>query len=408
MNIIDAGRQLAEEWIAFRRDLHRYPELSFQESETAAKVAQQLDSLGITYKSGVGGHGIVADIEGGRPGPVIALRADMDALPIEEESGLEFSSTRPGVMHACGHDAHTTILLGAARLLKAHKFAGTVRLLFQSAEEINAGAKAMIQDGALEGVDEIYGLHNLPTLAAGMTATKYGPLMGSVDRIEITIEGRGGHGAIPDQSVDPVVCASAIVMGLQSIVSREISPFDPVVVTIGSIRAGEANNVIPHRAELTGTVRTFEPRVQEALPARIERVVKQIAEGYRCTAELRYIRQVPVLMNHDVCVSHVDSVLDRMIGAERRITAAPTLAGEDFSVYLEQIPGCFFWLGSGPSLDAEQAYGLHHPRYTLNEACIPLGASLLAAIALHRLTGGAQEETTYSYENREEPAHGQP
>ncbi|UVI30723.1 M20 metallopeptidase family protein [Paenibacillus spongiae] len=402
MNVIDAGKRIADELIAFRRDLHRYPELSFQESETAAKVGRQLEALGIAYKPGVGGHGIVADIKGGRPGPVIALRADMDALPIEEESGLAYASARPGVMHACGHDAHTAILLGAARLLREEPFAGTVRLLFQSAEEINAGAKAMIGEGALEGVDEIYGLHNLPTLAAGMAATKYGPLMGSVDRIELTIEGRGGHGAIPDQTVDPVVCASAIVMGLQTIVSREVSPFDPVVVTIGSIQAGHANNVIPHRAELTGTVRTFEPRVQEAMPARIERIVKQIADGYRCTAELRYIRQVPVLMNHDACVSHVDSVLDRVIGAERRITAAPTLAGEDFSVYLERIPGCFFWLGSGPLEDADQACGLHHPRYTLNEECIPLGASLLAAIALHRLAASTAIGTAAGEPGRHE------
>lgn len=386
MTLIEAGQQLALELIAFRRELHRYPELSFQESETAAKVAKELENLGISYRSGVGGHGIVADLQGDSLGPLIALRADMDALPIQEESGEDFSSTKPGVMHACGHDAHTAILLGAAQLLTTQKFKGTVRFIFQSAEEINAGAKAMIDEGVLEGVDEIYGLHNLPTIAAGMTATRFGSLMGSVDRIEITLEGKGGHGAIPDRSIDPVVCASAIVMAIQSIVSREVSPFSPVVVTIGSIHSGEANNVIPHYAQMTGTIRTFDPSVQALMPERIERIVKQIAEGYRCHAELKYIHQTPVLVNHDENVQHVNSVIDRLIGEQRRLTAEPTMAGEDFSVYLRQVPGCFFWLGSGPSQDANQSYGLHHPKFTVNEECIPLGASLLAAIALERLS----------------------
>ncbi|MGO4272005.1 M20 family metallopeptidase [Paenibacillus sp. TAF58] len=373
--------------IKFRRDLHRNPELSFQESETAAKVAKRLISLGLQCRTGVGGHGIVADLYGGTPGPVIALRADMDALPIQEETGLEYASVRPGVMHACGHDAHTSILLGAAQLLAGRQFMGTVRLLFQSAEEINAGARAMIEQGSLEGVDEIYGLHNLPTLAAGHVATRSGPLMGSVDRFEITFEGKGGHGAIPDQSIDPIVCASAVIMSLQTAVSRELSPFDPAVITIGSIHAGEANNVIPHRAELTGTIRTFDTRVQQSMPERIYRLTERIAEGFRCKAEVRYIRQVPVLVNHDDCVRHVDTVTDQLIGPERRMRAEPTLAGEDFSLYLREVPGCFFWLGSGPETDAEHAYGLHHPKFNLNEKCIPLGASLIAGIALQRLSG---------------------
>ncbi|GGH09687.1 M20 metallopeptidase family protein [Paenibacillus segetis] len=385
-SLVQTGKQLEAELIAFRRDLHRFPELSLQESETAAKVAKELQQLGLEFQMEVGGFGIVAELKGDEPGPVIALRADMDALPIQEETGLEFASARPNIMHACGHDAHTAILLGAAKLLVDKKIKGTVRFLFQSAEEINAGAKAMIEQGALDGVDEIYGLHNLPTLAAGMTATRYGSLMGSVDRIEIHLEGRGGHGAIPNQSIDPVVCASAIIMALQSIVSREVSPFDPVVVTIGSIQSGEANNVIPHYATMTGTIRTFDARVQEQMPERIERIVKQIAEGYQCKAKLTYIQQTPVLVNHDVCVRHVEEVIDYTIGSERRIVADPTLAGEDFSVYLQHVPGCFFWLGSGPEVDADQAFGLHHPKYELNEQCIPLGSSLLAAIALQRLT----------------------
>lgn len=388
--LLAAGKRIEAELVEFRRDLHRNPELSMQESETAAKVAEQLRAIGYEIRTGVGGHGIVADLRGGKPGRTIALRADMDALPIEEESGEPFASHRPGVMHACGHDAHTAMLLGAARLLMERReaIAGNVRLLFQSAEEINHGAKLMIEQGALDGVDEIYGLHNLPTLAAGKVATRYGSLMGSVDRFEITLTGKGGHGAIPDQSIDPVVAASAIVMGLQTAVSREISPFDPAVVTVGSLQAGETYNVIPHRATLVGTIRTFSPNVQSTMRERIVRIAGQIAEAYRCKAEVDYVEMTPVLVSADDCVAHVERTVEAAIGADNRIEAAPTLAGEDFSLYLQQVPGCFFWLGSGPIEGAEKAYGLHHPKFRIEEQCLPLGASLLAAVALGRLSQG--------------------
>lgn len=379
--------ELAPALVALRRELHEHPELSHEESETASRVARELKRLGIPYRTGVGGHGIIAELKGGRPGAIIALRADMDALPIQEETEIDFPSKRPGIMHACGHDAHTAMLVGAAELLSACKeqLHGTVRFLFQPAEEVNAGAAAMIKDGALDSISEIYGLHNLPTLPAGKAATRYGALMGSVDRIEIALEGRGGHGAIPDQSVDPIVCASAIIQSLQSIISREVSPFDPVVVTIGSIHAGEANNVIPHYCRMTGTVRTFHPDIQAKLPDRIERIVQRIAEGYRCEATLHYIQQTPVLMNHEEQVKVVESVIDDRLGSNCRVIAQPTLAGEDFSIYLKDVPGCFFWLGSGPVVNAEQAFGLHHPKYWLNENCLPHGASLLADIARTRL-----------------------
>lgn len=389
-SMLEKSMALSSSLTEWRRELHRKPELSGEESETARMVMRELDRLGISYRSGVGGHGIVAEIVGSSQGPVVALRADMDALPIGEETGLDYASERPGLMHACGHDAHTAMLLGAADLLNAvnnqDELPGSVRLLFQPAEEINAGAKAMMKDGAMEGVDELYGLHNLPTLSAGKAATRSGPLMGSVDRIEITLEGRGGHGAIPDQTIDPIVCAAAIIQSLQSIVSRELSPFEPVVVTIGSLSSGHANNVIPQYATMTGTVRTFNPEIQAELPKRIERIVQHIAEGHRCKARLDYIGQVPVLVNHDEQSQAVEAVIDSLIGKAAREEARPTLAGEDFSVFLRELPGCFFWLGSGPAENAESAYGLHHPKYTLNEQCLPIGAALLAEIAVQRLT----------------------
>ncbi|MDI4646176.1 M20 metallopeptidase family protein [Cohnella hashimotonis] len=386
----DKAALLADELTAVRRQLHRFPELSFEERETARLVAERLTRLGLSCRTAFGGHGVVADIVGDAAGPVVALRADMDALPIVEETGLPFASERPGAMHACGHDAHTAMLLGAAELLVQTRstLKGTVRLIFQSAEEINEGAKAMIREGVLDGVDEIYGLHNLPTLSAGFASVRPGPLMGSVDRIDILVEGKGAHGAIPDQGIDPILCAGAIVMSLQSLVSRETSPFDPVVVTIGSIHAGDANNVIPSACRMTGTVRAFDPDVRERLPAGIERIVTRIADSYRCSASLTYIRQTQVLINHPEAARKVAEAIDAVAGPGRRLEAAPTLAGEDFSEYLKHVPGCFFWLGSGPSENAEYAFGLHHPRFELNEACLPLGAALLAGIAARRLEEG--------------------
>ncbi|XID92176.1 M20 family metallopeptidase [Paenibacillaceae bacterium WGS1546] len=384
--LLAEARDKAGKWIEFRRELHRRPEPSLEESETARAVMRRLDGLGLPYRSGVGGHGIVAEIAGGRPGATIALRADMDALPIEEDADVPFASEKPGLMHACGHDAHTAILLGAAELLAARPFAGTARLLFQPAEEINAGARAMMEAGALDGVAEIYGLHNLPTLPAGRVATRSGPMMGSVDRIEIELEGKGAHGAIPDQGIDPIVCASAVIQSLQSLVSREVSPFAPVAVTIGFVQAGEANNVIPQTCRMTGTIRAFDPSVRQLLPDAVERIVRGIADAYRCTARLNYIHQVPVLVNREENTRFVEAAIDGILGRERRGPAAPTLAGEDFALYLEKLPGCFFWLGSGPLQDAESAYGLHHPRYRLHEECIPVGSALLAGIALSRLS----------------------
>jgi hippurate hydrolase len=246
------------------------------------------------------------------------------------------------------------------------------------------GAQLLIDDGALDGVDEIYGLHNLPTLYAGAIGVSAGPMMGSSDLIVIEIEGQGGHGAMPDQCVDPIVAGTAIVSALQSIVSREVSPFEPVVVTIGSFVAGNAGNVIPGRAELKGTVRTFSPSVRKQLPEQLRRIVSEVARAHRCEGTLHFMERAPVLVNDPASTHELTIVADEILGQHNRRAAEATMIGEDFACYLERIPGSFFWLGSGPEHGAEQAYGLHHPKLNINEACLPVGAAILAAIAYKR------------------------
>ncbi|MCC3374789.1 M20 family metallopeptidase [Cohnella sp. REN36] len=384
--LLPAARKLEEKIIGLRRRLHQYPELSLEEAETSAVIEALLEPLGLDVRRGVGGYGVIADLQGGKPGPLIALRADMDALPVQEETGLPFASRVPGRMHACGHDAHTAMLYGAAKLLveRRSELAGGVRFIFQAAEEVNEGARAIVEAGGMAGVDEIYGLHNSPTLPVGTVATRVGGMMGSVDRFSATIQGRGGHGAMPEQCVDPVVAASAIVLSLQTAVSRELSPFDPAVVTVGSIHGGNAYNVIPDRVEIEGTVRTFSARVRDQLPVMLGRLVGGVAEAHRCTAEVRYLRMVPALENREDNVCAVNRVTRLLLGENGLTEAAPVLAGEDFSVYLERVPGCFFWLGAGPQANADQAYGLHHPKYTIDEDCLAIGAAVLAAIPLYR------------------------
>jgi hippurate hydrolase len=394
-HLLQKADEIKHKLIAIRRDIHRYPELSMEESRTAAKVADELTGMGLEVSRGIGGHSLIADLQGHSSGPTIALRADMDALPIQENTGLPFSSEHPGKMHACGHDMHTAILLGAAQILVRMKdqLHGTVRFLFQGAEETLQGAKAIIKSNVLDGVSEIYGLHNVPVLPTGKIATRAGAEMASSDQFEIVIEGKGGHGARPENSIDPIVAAAAVIMGLQTAVSRETSPFEPVVVTIGSIHSGNAYNVIPQRAELHGTVRTFSPRVREQMPERVKRLVRQISGAYRCQSTVKYSLMTTALMNDEVCVSHVNLAVDQLIGKENRIAHTPTMASEDFAEYLQLVPGCFFYLGCGPQENAEQAFGVHHPEYNPDEQCIPLGAAIFSALVCERL-GAAEDNKT--------------
>lgn len=375
------ANDIAEELVQLRREIHQYPELSFQEARTSNLVADRLTALGLTVRAGVGGHGIVCDLAGAFPGRVIAFRADMDALPIQEETGLPFASVNEQVMHACGHDAHTAILLGAAKLLVSYRqrLKGTVRFIFQSAEEILAGAKAMIEAGVMDGVDEIYGLHNLPSLEAGKIAVKSGVLMAAIDRIEIRINGKGGHGGYPNDCRDPVVASAAVVMGLQTLVSREIAPYQAAVVSLGTVHGGTANNVIPDHVDLTGTVRTIDPAVRRSMPEKIGRIVKSVCSAYQCEGSLKYIEQVKAVDNDEMCSEVVREAAAQIVGAANCETPYPLMYGEDFAEFLSHSKGCFFWLGSGSE------HPLHSSKFNLNEACLPIGSAMFACIALQRL-----------------------
>ncbi|MCQ6559646.1 M20 metallopeptidase family protein [Paenibacillus mendelii] len=381
------AKEIERSMIEARRDFHLNPELSFKESRTAGIVADKLKALGMEVHTNIGGYGVVGELHGSRPGKRIALRADMDALPIDEQTGLPFASTTPGVMHACGHDAHTAILLGAAELIagRRDRLSGSVRFLFQSAEEILAGAVAMIKDGAMEGVDEIYGLHNLPSLTAGKIAVKSGVLMAAIDRIEIRIIGKGGHGGYPDACCDPIVASSAVVMGLQQIVSREIAPHQAAVVSLGTIHGGTANNIIPDDVELTGTIRTMDPEVRRSMPERLKRIIEDICRAYRCTAQLTYIEQVREVDNDEACTSHVREIAAELFGAEACQSIVPFTYGEDFAELMNLSKGCFFWLGSGPQENPERAFGLHSSKLNVDESCLAVGAAMFAGIAIHRL-----------------------
>lgn len=380
------SQDLSQYLISIYRDIHKFPELSLEEKRTSSKVAEELKKFGLKVRERVGGYGVIGHLKGGKEKPIIALRADMDALPIEEETGLPFSSQNPGVMHACGHDVHTTILLGAARILSEIKdhLPGSAEFIFQPAEETSSGAKAMISEGILDEVDEIYGFHNLPTLETGKIAIKYGAMMGSVDKIEFSVTGRGGHGAIPDMSIDPIVASSAIISGIQSIISREISPFEPAVITIGSINGGSSYNIIPSEVRIEGTVRTLDSEIRRKIEERLKELIGGIASSYRCLAMINYINMIPPLVNWDNNVDYLKMAASEILGEENCIEAKPILTGEDFTLYLEKKPGCFFWLGSKPT-DGKEVSGLHSPKYRIDESCIPLGTAILTKLAYTRI-----------------------
>lgn len=379
-----AGR-IAPAMIAIRRDLHAHPELAFAETRTAGVVAAELARLGIAHRTGVGGTGVVGTITGGRPGPTLAIRADMDALPIREQTGLPYASRTEGLMHACGHDVHTSTLLGIAGMLQeiAPQLAGTVRLLFQPAEEILAGAAAMIADGAIEGVDLALGFHNYPNVPTGRFVYVRGACMAASDRFEITIHGVSGHAAHPERAVDPVVAAAYLVTQLQSVVSREVAAIRPAVVTIGAIHAGTVSNIIPDSCTLLGTVRSHDSATREAVPAAIRRLSAGIDAGMRVRSELRFIEGTPPLCNDEAVLSRSVAAIRAQLG-EVVEEGEPSMGAEDFALIAERVPSFQLRIGSGPAQPG-QTDQLHNSAYRPDEAAIGLGMQALARAAVELL-----------------------
>lgn len=380
MSALEEIAAIAGEAVLWRRDLHRRPELLYALDETSAFVAEKLSAFGLDeVATGVGGSGVVGVLRG-RPGNrAVALRADMDALPIEEITGAPWASQKPGAMHACGHDGHTATLLAAARHLAAERdFAGTVVFVFQPAEEGGAGARAMIEDGLFQRfpVDEIYGIHNLPGLPVGRFAVRPGAIMASTDRFYIDILGRGGHAARPHETIDPILVGAQLVTALQSIVARNTDPLASGVVSVTTFHAGNTDNVIPQTARLSGTVRALDEKVRADLEASVGRIATAVAATFGAEARIAYERGYPVTVNHAAPAARVGDAIEGLFGGEAVNRAgAPLMAAEDFSYYLERVPGAYFFMGNGPSA------GLHHPAYDFADDAIAPGASVWAALA---------------------------
>ncbi len=377
MSIVNRVADLHGEITAWRRDIHAHPELLYDVHRTAAAVAAQLAAFGCDeVVSGIGRTGVVGVIKGRRPGgtrKAIALRADMDALPIEEANDLPYKSTAPGKMHACGHDGHTAMLLGAAKYLaETRNFTGAAVVIFQPAEEGGAGGLAMLRDGLMErfAIDEVYGMHNLPGLPVGAFSIRSGPIMAATDNLTVEIEGVGGHAARPHFAVDPILVGAHIISQLQSIVSRNVDPLESAVVSICTFHAGNADNVIPQTALMRGTVRSLRPEVRELLRQRVAQVIEGTARLHGAKANFTLRPGYPVLSNHERETAFAAAVASGVAGADRVDTdMAPVMGGEDFSYMLEARPGAFIFVGNGDSA------GLHHPRYNFNDDVIAYGTS---------------------------------
>jgi amidohydrolase len=384
-------QEIYPELVAFRRDLHMYPELSFQEEQTPCKIANYLNSLGLEVRTEVGGRGVVGLLRGGKSGKTVALRADFDALPIQDEKDVDYKSRIPGVMHACGHDLHTAALLGVAKVLTEVKeeIKGNIIFIHQFAEEkLPGGAKPMIEDGCLEGVDVIYGAHVWSQEPFGTVGVGEGPMMAAMDSFEIEIFGKGGHGATPHLTVDPLVVGSQLVMNLQQIVSRRINPLLPAVVTVGTFHAGQAFNVIPHSAKLTGTVRTFDENARDLIDESIGQITASVCEGAGATAKYEYQRGYPAVINHCGETRRVADLAKQLLGENKVKRMAPHMGGEDFAYYLQKVPGTFFFVGGGnPEIDA--TYPHHHPKFDVDERAMLIIGKLFISVVFNFLSDGA-------------------
>lgn len=367
------------EFAALRRDLHQHPELAFKETRTAGVVADLLAAFGYEVTVGVGGSGVVGSLRRGAGGRSLAIRADMDALPLSEKSGVPYASRHEGVAHACGHDGHTAILLAAAgRLAEVGAFDGTLHLVFQPAEETGSGARRMIEDGLFErfAIDAIFGLHNWPGLPAGQFAFVAGPAMAAVDQAQIRVVGKGGHGAEPQETVDPVVASAHIVTALQTVISRNVDPLDTGVVTVGSIHGGQASNVIPDSVDLKATIRSFRPEVRALLQARVPALARSQAASFGATAEVDYRLGFPAVVNHAAETEFARAVaLDTFGPAQVAATFRPRTASEDFAYFLKERPGAFIFVGNG------DGPSLHNPAYDFNDDVIIPAATFWVRLA---------------------------
>ncbi len=371
---------LQSELVSWRRQLHQKPELGFREQLTAAAIAAHLNAWGISHQTGIAETGIVATLGGHQPGKVLAIRADMDALPIQEENAVPYCSQHPGIMHACGHDGHVAIALGTAYYLANHpeRFSGTVKIIFQPAEEGPGGAKPMIEAGVLENpkVDAILGLHLWNNLPVGTVGVRDHALMAAVELFQCLVLGKGGHGAMPHQTVDAIVVGAQIVTALQTIVARNVNPIDAAVVTVGEFHAGTAKNIIANTARLNGTVRYFNPALQGVLGDRIEQIIAGVCQAHGASYELVYQRLYPALINDPQITNLVRSVAETVV--ETAVGVVPecqTMGGEDMAFFLQEVPGCYFFLGSA-NPDLSLAYPHHHPRFDFDETVLSLGVEI--------------------------------
>ncbi|MDT8860048.1 M20 family metallopeptidase [Alkalihalobacillus sp. MEB130] len=378
---------LYPEMVELRRTLHAEPELSFEEVKTPTMIADYLEQLGVMVKRNVGGRGVVGYIQGGKPGKTVALRADFDALPIQEETGLPFSSNHPGIMHACGHDGHTATLLVLAKVLMEYRdqLEGTVVLIHQFAEELApGGAIEMIKDGCLDGIDAIYGTHLWSTMPLGQVGYRQGPIMAAADRFEIEVAGRGGHGASPHETVDSIAVAASIVTQLQHIVSRNVDPLKSAVVSVGSFHAGGAFNVIADKATIVGTVRTFDPVVQEFIIERMEQVVKGMCEAMGASYSFNYKKGYPAVINDSKETNYFVQAAREVEDEIELFEMEPVMGGEDFAYYLQQVPGTFFFTGAGNEEEGI-VYPHHHPKFDFDERAMLVAAKCLGKAALEFL-----------------------
>jgi len=375
MNIHVGSNTFDSEILEIRHRIHQNPELGFEEVLTSDLVAERLEAWGYELHRGLGKTGVVGTLKAGTGKKRIGIRADMDALPIQETTGLAYASKHDGKMHACGHDGHTAMLLGAAKhLAETRDFDGTVHLIFQPAEEGRGGARKMLDDGLfrLFPCDAIFAMHNMPGYPEGKLVFRAGPFMASADRAEITIEGVAGHGAFPEKTVDPVVVAASIVMALQTIVARNIDPQEPAVVTVGAIKAGEAPNVIPASATMWLSIRSLDAGVRKQLRQRITALAVAQAESYGAVAKVDYREGFPVLINTEPETAFACEVAKELVGPENVITdPRPLMGSEDFAMMLEERPGCYFLIGNGAG---EASCMIHNPGYDFNDRCIPIGS----------------------------------